>query len=130
MKLKYSRIAEFSIFWDPELQEVRDQFSIDHSHLLKHIVHHSKILSEKEREKIRQRLNGKLEKWSYRQDTPLCKVNGTIKFLGEITRPPDYVIETLKLGPRNPILETFDDKEIFRNMTISDHVILKSKIFN
>ena len=90
----------------------------NNSHLLKHIVHHSNILIEKERDKIRQRLNGKLDKWSYRQDTPLCKVNGTIKFLGEITRPPDYVIETLKLGPRNPILETFDDKEVLSEMDI------------
>lgn len=83
-------------------------FDDNNSHLLRYIANHSKILSEKEREKIRQRLNYKLEKCSCRQDTPLFKVNGTIKFLGEITSAPDYVIETLKLDPRNPILETFE----------------------
>ena len=32
--------------------------------------------------------------------------------MGNVTKPPDYVMETLKLGPRNPVLTQFDEKDV------------------
>ena len=49
------------------------------------------------------------------QERPLFSVSNTVK-LYELTKAPaNYVIETLSLGPRNPVLDQFDSKEVLAN---------------
>lgn len=86
--------------------------------LLKHIVHHIHNTVMQEKEKIQARHKQKICKWSQRQDKPVCKVDGTVKLIGNIEKPPEYVIETLKFGPRNPIMTEFDQKALLAEMDI------------
>ena len=68
------------------------------------------------REKIGATHNEKLCVLSQEQERPLFSVSNTVK-LYELTKaPPNYVIETLSLGPRNPVLDQFDSKEVLANL--------------
>ena len=90
----------------------------DNDSLMPHIAKLVKVKIEAEAKSIRARHLAKIEKWSNRQDSPVCKIEGTIRIIGEIKTQPDYVIETLKYGPRNPILTRFDDKDTLCEMDL------------
>ena len=53
-----------------------------------------------------------------KQDSPICNIKDTVKTLGNIEQPPDYVYKTLKYGPRNPNLRQFDEKETLCQMDL------------
>ena len=53
----------------------------------------------------------KLEQLSKEQQRPLFDVHDTVKICDLDIQPPRYVIDTLALGPKNAVLDTFDSKE-------------------
>ena len=48
---------------------------------------------------------------SKEQQRPLFDVQDTVKICDNDIKPPQYVIDTLALGPRNAVLDEFDPKE-------------------
>ena len=84
--------------------------------LMAHIIHHVQKCIRNESSVIRKRHEQKLQKWADRQDSPICKIENTIKLIGDVSKPPDYVIETLKYGPRHPVLTKFDEKDVLCEM--------------
>ena len=52
--------------------------------LLPHIIHHVHNLIENDAKTIKERHKQKLAKWSQRQDSPICKIENTIKFIGDV----------------------------------------------
>ena len=75
-----------------------------------------------EQTKIQARHGDKISKWAKRQDKPLFdKESSTVLLMGNVTKPPDYVMETLKLGPRNPVLTQFDEKDVLSEVDLSEH---------
>ena len=53
----------------------------------------------------------KLEWLSNRQQRPLFDVQDTVKIADKDIHPPQYVIDTLALGPKNAVLDNFDPKD-------------------
>ena len=42
----------------------------------------------------------------------MCKIDNTVKIIGQVPPLPSFVYEVLRLGPRNPVLSNFDPKNI------------------
>ena len=85
--------------------------STGYPNLLAHIARSVRESVEIVLNKINTKHDKKINSWSIEQDRPLGETDGTIKLIGDIEKPPAFVYETLKLGPRNPILSKFDDKD-------------------
>ena len=58
------------------------------------------------------RHNQKLCELSREQEKTLFSVSNTVKLLELDKTPPAYVLDTLSLGPRNPVLNKFEPKDI------------------
>ena len=54
----------------------------------------------------------KLKELSLRQQKPLFNVSNTVKICNVSKTIPNYVMQTLAMGPRNPVMEKFDEKEV------------------
>ena len=77
--------------------------------------------------------NQKLSALSEQQEKPLFSVSNTVRLFELKKTPPTYVLETLCLGPRNPVLERFDPKDVLieldhfldhcKNNYLSDEII-------
>ena len=76
------------------------------------VVLHARITRRKAREEQRRKHNKKLTNLSEDQERPLFNVQNTVIQCGLDVPPPSYVLETLSLGPKNAVLDTFDQKEI------------------
>ena len=80
------------------------------------IIVQTKIFLHEQRTLQQEKLNGKLRALSEEQDRPLFDIENTVLCYG-LSRPlPKYVMETLSLGPRNSVLETFDQKDILTEL--------------
>ena len=80
------------------------------------IIVQTKIFLHDQRTLQQEKLNGKLRALSEEQDRPLFDIENTVLCYG-LSRPlPKYVMETLSLGPRNSVLETFDQKDILTEL--------------
>ena len=62
----------------------------------------------------------KLDNLSSEQERPLFHVQDTVKLFDIGIVPPNYIIDTLALGPKNPVLTKFDQKEILAEI----HIVL------
>ena len=77
--------------------------------------------------------NKKLENLSDEQERPLFSVKNTVVLCDIEQSIPGYVMETLSLGPKNAVLDKFDQKEVLaevdkllnycKNNDVSDEVI-------
>ena len=61
---------------------------------------------------------------SKQQQRPLFDVHDTVKICDVNINPPRYVIDTLALGPKNAILDPFDQKETLAQV---DALLFKCK---
>ena len=87
--------------------------------LLSSIIVSIQEVTTKERTTIQTRHKEKMSKWAQRQDKPLFdEKSTTVLLMGNVSKPPDYVMETLKLGPRNPVLTKFDDKDVLSEVDL------------
>ena len=62
--------------------------------------------------------NNKLCTLSEDQDRPLFNVKNTVLTHGLEKQPPAYVLETLELGPRSAVQDTFDPKTILTELDL------------
>ena len=53
----------------------------------------------------------KLDNLSKQQERPLFNVQDTIRLFELDIHPPKYVFDTLSMGPKNPILDKFNQKK-------------------
>ena len=61
--------------------------------------------------KVKETHRKKLEWLSKRQQRPLFDVQDTVKIADRDIHQPQYVIDTLALGPKNAVLDNFDPKD-------------------
>ena len=54
----------------------------------------------------------KLANLALHQQKPLFNVTNTVKLYDVSINIPDYVMQTLAMGPRNPIMDVFDENEV------------------
>ena len=79
------------------------------------VVVYSRIFRWSVRKKVKQIHDKKLTALAVEQSKPLFKVNNTVR-LYNIDTPPQYVVETLSLGPKNPVLNKFEQKDILMEL--------------
>ena len=61
------------------------------------------------------KLDGKLYKLSREQERPLFDIKNTVICCG-LKSPPKYVLDTLSLGPRNVVLEAFNQNDVLAEL--------------
>ena len=86
--------------------------------LLLIIIRHIHKIVTDEQGGIQSRHENKIKSWSERQDRPISDTTYTVKLIGDVQRPPSYVMETLKLGPRNPVMTEFKANEVLCEMDL------------
>ena len=79
--------------------------------LLPSIAWHTRYKSLKLKENQERNHNKKLTNLSIQQDRPLLNVGETVMILDDL-KPPKYVIDVLSMGPKAPIFDHFDSKDI------------------
>ena len=72
----------------------------------------------------------KLHNLSKEQQRPLFDVHDTVKFCELDIQPPRYVIDTLALGPKNAVLDSFDPKETLSQIDALLSRCKRGKILN
>ena len=80
------------------------------------VIFHSRHARKTNRQCVKLRHTKKLSVLSQRQNKPLFNVKNTIRVFEFDKHIPLYVKETLSLGPRNPILDKFNDKEVLTEL--------------
>ena len=60
----------------------------------------------------------KLDNLSKQQERPLFNVQDTISLFELDIHPPKYVFDTLSMGPKNPILDKFNQKELLAEIDL------------
>ena len=60
----------------------------------------------------------KLDNLSKQQERPLFNVDDTIRLFEVDIHPPKYVLDTLSMGPKNPILDKFNQKELLAEIDL------------
>ena len=60
----------------------------------------------------------KLHSLSREQERPLFNVHDTVKFVDVDQMPPQYVLDTLALGPNKSILDKFNSKEMLAELDL------------
>ena len=86
--------------------------------LIPSVVVYTRMAVHSTRNEVTTTLQKKLDNLSQEQERPLFHVQDTVKFFDIGIVPPKYVIDTLTLGPRNPVLTKFDQKEILAEIDI------------
>ena len=81
------------------------------SKLIPSIAFHSRQDVKVVKNKVKETHKKKLEWLSNRQQRPLFDVQDTVKIADKDIHPPQYVIDTLALGPKNAVLDNFDPKD-------------------
>ena len=91
-------------------------------------VVYSRIQRVSSRKLVAQKHDKKLKTLSLQQQKPLFNVKNTIRIVDVPINIPNYVIQTLALGPRNPVLTRFNEKDVLVELDCflnfcSDHYI-------
>ena len=73
---------------------------------------------EDTRKKQKETHNKKLVQLSEDQERPLFKVGNTVVLHQLDATPPQYVLDTLSLGPKNPVLDRFNPKDILAEVDV------------
>ena len=108
------------------------QLHVSHK-CLPSIILYTRIFLRKVRSDQIQKLDDKLHRLSEEQERPLFNVKNTVICFGLTKAPPKYVMETLSLGPRNSVMEVFNQNDVLaeldslirfcRQHEVSDEVI-------
>ena len=80
--------------------------------LLPSVAFHSRYGAREARRNVRNIHQKKLLAWSEEQERPLFSVRNTVVLHQLDEDPPDYVMETLSLGPKNAVLEKFNPHDV------------------
>ena len=75
------------------------------------IIFHTRNSVNQTKHDVQNTHSKKLSALSKEQQRPLFDVHDTIKICDNDIKPPQYVIDTLALGPRNAVLDEFNQKE-------------------
>ena len=60
----------------------------------------------------------KLDNLSKQQEQILFNVHDTVRLFELDIHPPKYVLDTLSMGPKNPILDKFNQKELLAEIDL------------
>ena len=86
------------------------------SKLIPSIVFFSRMAVADVRNSVESTHVKKLANLSSEQQRPLFEVYNTVKVIDIDFQIPEYVLETLSLGPKNAVVESFDSKEVLTQM--------------
>ena len=76
------------------------------------IILHSRIFITDSVKKVQQAHSKKLMTLSSEQGKPLFSVHNTVTRCDLDTTPPNYIMDTLSLGPKNAVLDKFNPRDI------------------
>ena len=79
--------------------------------LLPSVVFYTRQAVKSTRTNVQKTHRHKLQALSKEQQRPLLDVHDTVKIFDEDIAPPQYLLDTLGLGPKNAVLDKFDPKE-------------------
>jgi len=100
-----------------KLDENRDKFKQKlPNYYIPSIILHCRYDLRLLREKQSLNLNEKLRKLSNEQDSPLFNVHNTVICYDRDTDPPKFVMDTLALGPKNAVLEKFNQNNVLSEL--------------
>ena len=85
------------------------------------ILLHIRYAVAKERVKVVSVHQKKLNMLSKEQARPLRSSLDTVKVVDDDIKPPQYVMDTLALGPKNPVLDKFNPKESLAELDMLLH---------
>ena len=77
--------------------------------VLPSIIFHSRLQRRKNRKLTQTKHEKKIHLLSQRQNRPLFNVENTVIFSDFAGHVPNYVKETLALGPRHPVMKKFNE---------------------
>ena len=80
------------------------------------IVVYTRLSCERIRKQVTQTHSRKLGNLSEEQSKPLFTVKNTVRLCNIDKVPPKYVLETLSLGPKNPVSNKFEQKDILTEL--------------
>ena len=86
------------------------------SSCLPSVILHSRIKRKEVRRNQRHTHNKKLCALSEDQERPLFNVQNTVVMCDLNITPPNYVLETLSLGPKNAVLDKFEPKDVLAEL--------------
>ena len=92
--------------------------SVIHEKLLPSVVVYVRAAKHETRKAQRLTHNSKLARLSEEQQRPLFRVGNTVNLHQLDSTPPQYVLDTLSLGPKNPVLDRFNPKHILAEIDI------------
>ena len=72
----------------------------------------------------------KLDNLYKQQERPLFIVHDTVRFFELDIHPPKYVLDTLSMGPKNPILYKFKQKELLAEINLLLNRLGKASVSN
>ena len=72
----------------------------------------------------------KLDNLSKQQEWPLFNVHDTVRLFKLDIHSPKYVLGTLSMGPKNPILDKFNQKELLAEIDLSLNWLGKASVSN
>ena len=86
--------------------------------LIPSVILFSRIKLSETRTQVVKTHTKKLENLAHQQERPLFTVPDTVKLLDLDLQPPQYVLDTLALGPNNSILDKFNRKEMLADLDL------------
>ncbi|XP_057310730.1 uncharacterized protein LOC130648656 [Hydractinia symbiolongicarpus] len=101
---------------EEKLHENREILKIKSYRIIPSIIFHTRLEIRQFRSTHADTLNKKLNKLSDEQGKPLFNVTNTVICYELTERLPKYVMETLALGPRNPIIEKFNKNDVLTGL--------------
>ena len=85
-------------------------------HSIPAAVVYSRIDRVQNRQKVAATHLKKLSHLSKQQEKPLFNIENTVKIIDVSVPIPKYVIQTLQMGPRNPVIQNFNDKDVLSEL--------------
>ena len=86
--------------------------------LIPSVILFSRIKTTETKNQVSKTHSEKLKNLSRQQERPLFEVHDTVKFIDVDHTPPQYVLDTLALGPNNSILDKFKPKEMLAELDL------------
>ena len=76
------------------------------------------LFSKQRSAEIIKRHQHKLNTLSQQQERPLLNINNTVKILDEDIKPPEYVLQVLSMGPKQPVIDDFRAKHLLAEVDV------------
>ena len=90
-----------------------------HDHIIPSVALYSKVLVQRFRVEALSTQKKKLESLSKQQQRPLFNVYDTIRLFKIDLQLPRYALVTLVLGPKIPVLDKFNEKEVLNPVKLN-----------